>query len=314
MARSDESAARDAPGRNGARGVREGVGLVAIGVALLCVAAWSASRSSIGGSSPDIPTSVDGSEAVLNDALLVAAGALVAVLVIFVAPAWFRQGRGRAARRADEEPRPAKFWLGLLAGVAVILAIALFIMLASRNQPADLPPLSEAPATTEPAQPSEGERAGARGWTATALFAAGALAVGIGVLVWHTRGRGQGWINVVDDRELPQTSTPIDFEALAPADAVRAAYAAARNALEPLGVSSRAPETPYEYLDRVRANAPGVERQVTTLTRLFEVARFSHHPVTPAMKADAIAAYTIVADESKRAREAAQDRDTAALT
>ena len=81
-----------------------------------------------------------------------------------------------------------------------------------------------------------------------------------------------------------------------------------------LGVSSRAPETPYEYLDRVRATAPSVERQLTTLTRLFEVARFSHHPVTPAMKADAIAAYAVVADESKRAREAAQDDDAAVLT
>ncbi len=144
--------------------------------------------------------------------------------------------------------------------------------------------------------------------------AAGAIAVGAVVLVWYRRGRGGGSINFVDDHVRPQPSTPLDLEALAPADAVRAAYAAARNALEPLGVSSRAPETPYEYLDRVRETAPRVERQVATLTRLFEVARFSHHPVTPAMKAEAIAAFNIVTGEAARAREAAQESDAELLT
>ena len=315
MARPDQSAARDGPGRRGARSAREGVILVAIGVALLCVAAWSASRAKVGDSSPDVPTSVGGSEAVLNDALLVAGGALVAIIVIFVVPAWLRQGRGRAASNADDEPRRFQFWLGLLGGVAMILAITFAILLLSRNRPEQLmPPLSGAPATTEPVQASERERAGARGWTATALFAAGAVAVVLVVLMLYRRGRGGGSIELVDDREGPQPSAPPDFDSLSPADAVRATYAAARNALGPLGVWSRAPETPYEYLDRVRATAPGVEAQITTLTRLFEVARFSHHPVTPEMKAEAIAAYSIVADEARRAREAAQARDDEVLT
>lgn len=313
MARSDQSAARAASGRGGARSVREGVVLVAVGVTLLGVATWSAARASIGDSSPDIPTNVGGNEAVLNDALLIAAGALVAVLVIFVAPAWFRQGRGRAARAADDEPRRAQLWLRLIVGVAVILAIAAAIMLAARNRPEPLLPLSETPVTTEQLRPSTRERAGARGWAATALFATGAIAVGAVVLVWYRRGRGGGSINFVDDHGLSQPSTPLDLESLAPADAVRAAYAAARSSLQSLGVSSRAAETPYEYLDRVRETAPRVDAQVATLTRLFEVARFSHHPVTPTMKADAIAAYNIVAGEAMRAREAALGSDTAAL-
>ena len=77
-----------------------------------------------------------------------------------------------------------------------------------------------------------------------------------------------------------------------------------------MGVSSRPPETPYEYLDRVRASAPNFERPIATLTRLFEIARFSHHPVTPQMKIDAIAAYDTVVAELARERE----RDEAVLT
>jgi hypothetical protein len=315
MARPDQSAARDGPGRRGARSAREGVVLVAIGVALLCVAAWSASRAKIGDASPDVPTSVGGSEAVLNDALLVAGGALAAIIVIFVVPAWLRQGRGRAAKNADDEPRRFQFWLGLLGGVAVILAITFAILLLSRNRSEQLmPPLSGAPATTEPVNSSERARAGARGWAATGLFAAGAVAVVAVVVVLYRRGRGGGTIDQIDEREGPQPSAPPDLESLSPAEAVRAAYAAARHALGPLGVWSRAPETPYEYLERVRATAPSVEGQIATLTRLFEVARFSHHPVTPAMKDEAIAAYAIVADEATRAREAANTRDDEVLT
>jgi hypothetical protein len=70
-----------------------------------------------------------------------------------------------------------------------------------------------------------------------------------------------------------------------------------------MGVPPRPPETPYEYLDRVREDAPGVSRPVATLTRLFEIARFSHHPVTAEMKADAIEAYTQVARASAAARD-----------
>ena len=45
-----------------------------------CSVARSAARSTIGDSKPDIPTDVGGNEAVLNNAILIAAGALVATL------------------------------------------------------------------------------------------------------------------------------------------------------------------------------------------------------------------------------------------
>ena len=204
----------------------------------------------------------------------------------------------------DETPRP-QFWLRIAVGVLVMFAVVLAIMLAARNRPDHTQPLLVAPAPKEEVRPLPGTRAGATGWSAVALFTAGAIAVVTALVVWRRRGRSRVSLSEVDVRPLPPPAEPVDLDALAPADAIRAAYAAARHALAPMGVPSRPPETPYEYLDRVRAVAPSFERPVATLTRLFEVARFSHHPVTPAMKADAIAAYDMVAGEVARVRDAA---------
>ena len=227
MARSDQSAARDGVGRRGARSAREGVILVAMGVALLCVAAWSAARAKVGDSSPDIPTDVGGGEAVLNDALLIVAGALVAVLVIFVVPAWLRQGRGRGPSNADDEPRRIQFWLGLLGGVTVILAIALLILLLAHDRSEQLvPPLAGAPATTEPVENTDASAPVLADGPRPRCSLSGAIAVGAVVAVLYLRGRGGGATDDVEHLVPPQPNTPLDLESLAPADAVRAAYAA----------------------------------------------------------------------------------------
>jgi hypothetical protein len=127
----------------------------------------------------------------------------------------------------------------------------------------------------------------------------------VAVVWWHQRGRRSRGVLIFDDDFSPyQSSVPLDLEPLEPVEAIRAAYAGARRAISSLGVAARAPETPYEYLDRVRAGAPAVQRPVATLTRLFELARFSHHPVTAAMKADAIAAYADVIGEVARVSDA----------
>ena len=206
----------------------------------------------------------------------------------------------------DEEPRRGNVWLRIAVGLFVMFAVVLMIMLAARNRPDQTqPPLVLAPAPPEEVRPPPGTRAGAHGWSAAALAAAGAIAVVTAVVVWKRRGRVRVVMSDVDARPLAPPAEPVDFDALDPADAIRAAYAAARHALAPMGVPSRPPETPYEYLDRVRAVAPNFQRPVATLTRLFEVARFSHHPVTSAMKADAIAAYDMVVGEVARVRDAA---------
>ncbi|MEO5837322.1 MAG: DUF4129 domain-containing protein [Acidimicrobiales bacterium] len=304
MARFDPSAGRDAPGRRGARSARESFALVAFGVLLLGVAAWSASRAKTGNASANLPSNVRGSEAALNDALLVVAGAIAAAVVIFVAPALIRQGRRPPGYRNEVETGGSQLWLRVLGGVLVIFAVVLVIMLAARNRPDQIEPLPQEAPPPEEVRSQQETRSGAHGWSAAALAAAGAIAVGTAVLVWSRRGRGRGPAPDLDHhRPLAAPRQPVDFDPLDPADGVRAAYAAARDELVLLGVELRPPETPYQYLDRVRESAPVVERSVATLTRLFEVARFSHHPVTPAMKAEAIAAYRAIAGEAARARD-----------
>ena len=73
-----------------------------------------------------------------------------------------------------------------------------------------------------------------------------------------------------------------------------------------VGIAPRAPETPYEYLDRVRRAGPSdTVRPIATLTRLFEIVRFSQHDVTTEMKAEAIAAHDSIVREVAALHDAA---------
>lgn len=306
MASSDHSATRDPYGHRRARSAGESVFLVGIGVALLGLATWSAARARTGDASADLPSAPRGGGAALNDALLVASGALAAAVVILVAPAFIRHGRRPARATDDDEPRRPNVWLRVFCGLMVIFVVVFVILLAANNRPDQTQPLPPVAPPAEEIPPRSGTRAGAHGWSAAALAAAGAIAVVTGVVVWRRRGRARWPVPHGDDtRPIAAPVEPIDFDALAPGDAVRSAYAAARTSLAPLGVESLPPETPYQYLDRVRAVAPDVAQPVATLTRLFEVARFSHHPVTPAMKAEAIAAYQAIAGAVARSRDEA---------
>ena len=294
---TDQSSAGNAPARIGTR-----IAFVIVGVALLAVGAFSASRAATADNSPDLPGNPGGGDAILNDTLLVAGGALAAALLIYMAPI-LRQGRG-PKRVADDDVPTAALWLRLLAGSAVILAVVAAVLLLSRSRQENAPPTEAAPPTTieERGEPTEG--AGAQGWAAVGLAGAGAVAVIIAVVWWKRRGRhGAVWNDDLDFVQ-PESSDTLDLDALEPVDAIRAAYATARQAISSLGVAVRAAETPYEYLARVRTDAPAVQQPVAALTRLFEVARFSHHPVTPAMKAEAIAAHTAVISEVERTRDA----------
>ena len=197
MARSDDSAARGAHDRGRGRSGLESVALVAIGVVLLGVAAWSASRARLGSGSANPSATVRGGQAALNDAILVAVGALAAAVVILVAPAFLRARRVPAMAGA-ETPRP-QFWLRIAVGIVVLFAIVLAVMLAARNRPDQTQPLAPPPAPTEEISPPPGgTRAGAHGWTATALAAAGAIAVVTAIVVWRRRGRGRGSLRDVD--------------------------------------------------------------------------------------------------------------------
>jgi uncharacterized membrane protein len=75
-----------------------------------------------------------------------------------------------------------------------------------------------------------------------------------------------------------------------PRKAVIAAYATMERILAEEGLPRRRTEAPLEYMSRIFAELGVGKDAISTLTDLFEVARFSHHPVLPAMKERAIAA------------------------
>jgi heme/copper-type cytochrome/quinol oxidase subunit 2 len=75
-----------------------------------------------------------------------------------------------------------------------------------------------------------------------------------------------------------------------PRKAVIAAYATMERILAEEGLPRQRTEAPLEYMSRIFAELGVGKEAIFTLTELFEVARFSHHPVLPAMKEHAIAA------------------------
>jgi hypothetical protein len=82
-----------------------------------------------------------------------------------------------------------------------------------------------------------------------------------------------------------------------PRRAVIAAYATMEQLLAAQGLPRRAVEAPLEYLARLFAALDVSGDALRTLTDLFELARFSHHPISPAAKERAIAALTAIEQE-----------------
>ena len=64
-----------------------------------------------------------------------------------------------------------------------------------------------------------------------------------------------------------------------PRGAVIEAYARMEDVLASRALRRRLPEAPREYLERVLGEQGMPERSLTTLTELFEEARFSPHPI-----------------------------------
>jgi hypothetical protein len=67
-----------------------------------------------------------------------------------------------------------------------------------------------------------------------------------------------------------------------PRGAVIAAYARMETVLAEREIGRRTPEAPREYLARVLGEGGMPERSLTTLTEMFEEARFSRHPIPDA--------------------------------
>jgi heme/copper-type cytochrome/quinol oxidase subunit 2 len=87
-----------------------------------------------------------------------------------------------------------------------------------------------------------------------------------------------------------------------PRRAVITAYATMERMLAAQGWPRREVEAPLEYMTRLFAERNVRVDALATLTELFELARFSHHVISPATKDRAIGALTVIDQELTAAR------------
>lgn len=183
----------------------------------------------------------------------------------------------------------------LLAG-AVASAVWLFAPRGAPPQPA--PPQATgrpaAPATVPPAPPAFPAAPSRAPWLWPAAGVA-VLAAGAGLLAVraaHRRGGSATSTSWPADRlaDLLDDSTD-DLRAQPdPRRAILAAYARMERAMRPSGAGRQRHETAMEYLDRLLARLDLEPGPLRRLTGLFELARFSDHQVTEAMRDRAVAA------------------------
>src|SRR5829696_6641113 len=87
-----------------------------------------------------------------------------------------------------------------------------------------------------------------------------------------------------------------------PRRAVNTAYATMERMVAAQGWPRREVEAPLEYMTRLFAERNVRADALATLTELFELARFSHHVISPATKERAIGALTVIDQELRAAR------------
>jgi len=145
--------------------------------------------------------------------------------------------------------------------------------------------------------PSSGRPSGATGfvvpsWLPWTVLGIVAVAVFAGVVaLWLRRPRPSA---ALPDARATRAAVDAAIGALdAEADprrAVIAAYGAMQRTLGEHGVARSSTEAPREYLQRVLTASRANDREVRTLTGLFEEARYSTHPIPERLREVALAA------------------------
>lgn len=230
-------------------------------------------------------------------ALLAGAGVVaLTALAIFV---WI----GRR-RRGDDEPEheippiPVP-WLWKLIAVALPFLLGGALVAAALTASGRRRPLSPAVGLPIGGRGQAPHRSGSSGglvlpgWLGWAVLAIVLAAVVAGVALLLVRGR----VRVAEGapgRDAARAALDAADAALEsrsdPRGAVIAAYAAMERSLASRGVARGRSEAPREYLSRALTVSRGAERDASTLTGLFEEARYSEHPISAAIRDRARAA------------------------
>jgi Domain of unknown function (DUF4129) len=268
------------------------VAVLLVGLTLVGLAAGERWRGGEGRAEGSVPVFV-------IDAMLVVGAVLGAVtMVLFALVYGGSYGSLALERRKSSTMR-------VLTSVAIVI-IAIFAVVAIRKAWAERfgPQAGDEPAAVQPSQPSEegGEQAEDR--TLDWRIVGGAFVVALigsayaaRLLMRNTREPGlpedpaEAVAAILDDT-LQDLHDERD-----PRKAVVAAYARMERALGAHGLPRRTSEAPAEYLERTLEELSASASSASRLTRLFEWARFSDHPVEPGMKTEAIQALEAVRDE-----------------
>lgn len=243
---------------------------------------------------------------VVVDAILIAVA--IGVLVVFAA----RLRRPELRRRRPEEDegedversRLARLVLRVAPYVLlalISLAVLLFAREVDSHWPQDDPSGRGADETGTPANGSspDGAPRGAD-WVLAAAGGLALLALAGGAAPIVRRRQAE----TAEEPRAGRTLTRVldesidDLRAEAdPRRAVIAAYARMERGLAAYGLARRPFEAPLEYLRRVLAEVSADRSRVGRLTALFELAKFSRHPLGPEAKDEAIACLVAIRSE-----------------
>lgn len=269
-----------------------------LGLAVAVVVVAMAARAPLSRSTPVDAQAAQGPTVAL---FMVLAGVGIVMLGTVAAMAWF--GRRRKNDLPSPEPRRIDipwFWKLAVTLLTFALGAALVVgaLLGTRS-------LHQASRFASPAfgigSLRRGPRSGASNgfvvpswlsWTLLGLVVI-AIAACAATALWLRRARRRTDSQAADaiaTREAVGAAIGALGAEGDPRRAVIAAYGAMQRTLGDHGVVRSPAEAPREYLNRVLLASRATEREVTTLTRLFEEARYSVHPIPERMREAALAA------------------------
>ena len=266
-------------------------GLV-LGLALVGLAAGERWRSGGGRAEGSVPV-------LLIDAMLVVGAILGAVTIVLFALVY-----GGSYGSVALERRRRSSTMRVLTSVAIVI-IAIFAVVAIRKAWSDR--FGDRRAETEQVQPAARAEAGsgeAGDRTLDWRFVGGAFVVALIGSAYAARLLMRNAYDPDSGDDPAQAVAAILEDTLEdlhderdPRRAVVAAYARMERALAVHGLPRERSEAPAEYLERALEELSASASSAARLTRLFEWARFSDHPVEPGMKEEAIQALEAVRDE-----------------
>jgi Domain of unknown function (DUF4129) len=230
--------------------------------------------------------------------LVVAVLAGLGLLAVGLRPARRRRDPEQPDWVYEPPPVPWQEKALVLLSVALLVGVVLGTvwLLAPGGLPRPAEPPASAPGTTPPVTvPTPGTPPQAPWlWPAAGVVV---LAGGAGLLAARTVGRRRhreaaaATGRAVDRVDGVLADSAEDLRAEPdPRRAVLAAYARMEGALAPRGAGRLRHETALEYLERLLARRNLEQEPLRRLTGLFQLARFSDHQITQAMRADAVGA------------------------